>query len=214
MMQRRQQDEPINTYVVPPATNETVRAGWWIPLLQALTGGVLIAVPAGILMHLAWPTLSPWLTAVLVGFVFAFYAWMAYRGRWAWRLERLLNVDLTGDGVIGRPDPAPPLRIELVQEEGKHISFIDLPHADKIPALADGLVNGQRTFAMTTWVGAGNLLSRKEWEDIREALLARGLAVWKNAEAHEQGVELTAAGRVIFRQLADRSPTGRLQVRK
>ena len=59
---------------------------------------------------------------------------------------------------------------------------------------------------MTTWGGGGQFIEPQGMEDIREALSDAALAVWKNVEAHEQGAELTAAGGVIFRQLAHRRP--------
>jgi len=115
------------------------------------------------------------------------------------------------DGYIGKPEPqqAPALpasiRVEVSRDEGRAVDFIDLPYPEKLPALAAGLLAG-RQFAQTSWVGAGQLFSRSEFDQVRDTMIERGLAAWKNPEAKAQGVTLTAAGRAVMRRLANPSP--------
>ena len=97
------------------------------------------------------------------------------------------------------------MRVILEEDQGRHIEFIDLPHADRLPVLAAGLLAG-RSFNQAAWTGAGGLFSRAEFDQLRDVLIERGLAAWKNPNARAQGVELTAAGRAVMRRLAERSP--------
>ncbi len=189
-----------------------LEGGVLVPGLQALLTGFVCGLAA--LAVTAWFGL-PWLA--IGGTVFAVTmagAWLSYRGRWQWLLERILGADLNGDGTIGQPLPLPApkpenIRIELVQNAGHEVEYIDLPFPEKLPLLASGLLEGKRQFSLTAWTGDGQLFSRAEFETLRTELLKRKLAEWKNPEAPAQGIKLTPAGRAIFRRLAGRhdSPT-------
>jgi len=151
----------------------------------------------------AWSKLAvnPWAAGALVGCLFAFITWLSYRNRWSWRLERILGVDLNGDGIIGKPTRPETVRIEMIESGGKDVQFIDLPSADKLPALASGLLEG-RQFSQSVWTGNGQLFTRGEFEALRSELIRRGLASWKNPDAPAQGIVLTAAGRAVFKRIA------------
>jgi hypothetical protein len=189
-------DEPINTIVTPPT--ETITTGVGIPFLQALIGGFLTGLTVGFGVSFFHMGVNCWAAGFMAGSLFTLVFWLAYRGKWEQRLEKLLGMDLSPV----RPAPES-IRVEVVENQGQDTTFIDLPHAEKIPALAEGLLNG-RTFTTTAWVGSGNLLSRKQWEEIRAELLARGMARWNNEEAHEKGVCLTRKGEAVMREIARR----------
>lgn len=195
--------------VIHHTTNPIVE-GVVVPGLQAAITGTLTGVAAGAIS--AWLQLPAWGVAGTATAVASLAAWLSYRGRWAWVLERLLGVDLDRDGFIGKPDPEPEpahsLRIDLTQIEdgGRTREFIDLPSPEKLPLLASGLLNG-RQFSLTTWTGKGQLFSRAEFETLRAELLRRGLAMWNNPDAPAQGITLTGPGRAIFRRLAGLPPT-------
>ena len=175
-----------------------------MPALQCLLTGLLSALAAGTLAALLGG--NGWKWAAGVGSLALLAAWLSYRGDWNSRLERLLGLDLNRDGVIGAPEPEPaaqPVRIELIGDEGRKGDFIDLPASpEKLKALASGIINHQRQFALSFWVGSGQLFSRGEFEGLRAAMLARGLAKWKREGAVNQGVELTPQGRAVLRYLA------------
>lgn len=199
-------NKDIPTYIVPPKTNENLTAGVALPFLQAAIGGILAGASVGALVAVFKLAVSPWAAGGLASCLFAFYSWLSYRGRWSWRLERLLQVDLDQDGFIGQPPQAEHVRVELIQDQGRNQQFIDLPSPDKLPQLAAGLLEG-RTFSQSVWTGGGQLFTRGEFETLRAELLRRGLASWKNPDAPAQGIILTAAGRAIFKRLAAHPPT-------
>ena len=189
---------------------DPLRDGVAVPGLQAAITGAVCGLAA--LAITAWFELPAWGIAGTVAAVATAGAWLSYRGRWQWLLERITGADLNADGYIGKPEPqqAPalsaPIRVEVSRDEGRAVDFIDLPYPEKLPALAAGLLAG-RQFAQTSWVGAGQLFSRSEFDQVRDTMIERGLAAWKNPEAKAQGVTLTAAGRAVMRRLANLSPT-------
>ena len=206
-----QDDNPNDYSYQPPVIHHTtspIVEGVVVPGLQAAITGVLTGLAA--LAVSAWLKLPYWGIGATAFTLAALAAWLSYRGRWAWVLERMLGVDINRDGLIGQPEPEPEpaqsLRIELVQDEGRRGEFIDLPYPEKLPLLAGGLLEG-RQFSLTAWTGKGQLFSRSEFETLRAELLKRGLATWNNPAAPAQGITLTGAGRAIFRRLADQSPT-------
>ena len=175
-----------------------------VPSLRA----VIVAVPAGLLAGLLIGVfkieVNVWYAipiTILITFLFVFWG-SSQRGQWL--IEKIAGADLNKDGFIGRPEPPAPaesVRIELIQDQGRKGDYIDLPYPDKLPALAAGLLAG-RTFNQTAWTGRVGIFSRSEFDQVRDTLIERGLACWKNPEARAQGVELTGAGRAVMRRLA------------
>jgi hypothetical protein len=198
----REPSKPFVDGLVGPVT---------IPLLQAVITGGLAAVCAFSLVLVFRMDVSALAVAGVVFAVVTFGAWMSYRGRWQWVIEKYLGVDLDRDGFIGQPEPVhqlPPLRVIVEEDQGRHAEFIDLPYPEKLPQLAAGLLAG-RTFNQTAWTGHAGIFSRAEFDSLRDTMIERGLLVWKNPEAKAQGVVLTAPGRAVMRRLADvPSPTG------
>lgn len=182
-------------------------------LIVPIVRGWTMAVPIGMLTALTIGAfelshINPWYAAPAVSLtVFTIVFWSSSE-RGQQLIETLIGQDLNNDGVIGDPPkqtPLPPVRIMLESDRGRHTEYIDLPHPEKLPALAAGLLTG-REFAQTTWTGSGQLLSRGEFDAIRDAMLKRGLAAWKNPEAHSKGCVLTAPGRAVCRRLASLPP--------
>ena len=71
-------------------------------------------------------------------------------------------------------------------------------------------VNAGVGFSHAGLAGPHKPLSRSEFEALRDEFVARGLAVWRNPEAHGQGLELTAAGRGMCRKFAELPEPGRI----
>ena len=90
----------------------------------------------------------------------------------------------------------------LEKDNGRETDFIDLPAGpEQLRKLADGLLSG-RQFALSAWSGAGAPFSRSEFERLRDELIKRGLARWRNANAQAQGAELTLPGRAVLRRFS------------
>lgn len=209
-----QEDNERQHYLPPPpvVTNHTdnLLNGVVVPGLQALITAILSGIVAGAVA--AWLHLPYWGIGFTAAAVAALASWLSYRARWAYVLESLLGVDLNRDGFIGaapqQPVQALPesVRVELIQDEGRRGDFIDLPYPEKLPQLAAGLTAG-RSFNQTAWVGSHGIFSRSEFDEVRDTMIERGLAAWKNPEAKAQGVTLTAAGRAVMKRLSNRPPT-------
>lgn len=205
-------DSELKTYYTGGGSGIT--APVTVPFLQAIITGALAGIAGGVVCAVIGFDFSPWAAGFSTWAVVTLGAWLSFRGRWQMVIERALGVDLNHDGVIGEPEPTPApepesIRVELLQEGGRRGDFIDLPHADRLPALASGLLEG-RQFSQTVWTGAGRLYSRAEFEAVRGEMLRRGLCRWKNPQAPAQGVELTPAGRAVLRRLSGKdnpSPT-------
>lgn len=177
-----------------------------VPALKALFLGFFGGMTIGILV--GWAHGHGWLmriNAPLAGLVtgLGLTGWLFFRfsERAHWMIERIAGLDLNMDGYVGQPqviEAPPPLRVVLEQDQGRQVEYIDLPHRDKLPYLASGLAEGTRTFSLDS---CNHVLSRKEFGELRDEMLRRGLARWKNPNAANRGLELTPAGRAIFRRI-------------
>lgn len=191
------------TRYLQPTRQEGFSAAVGIPLLQSLVTGALCGMSiTALCWALEWP--NPGKLGLVGSLLITTGMWAASLSSWMRRIERILGVDLNGDGYIGQvPMAAPPesLRIEVIHDQGRSAQFIDLPSPDKLPLLAAGLLAG-RQFSQSVWTGQSGIFSRSEFEELRAELLKRNLARWKNADSPSQGVELTPPGRAVFRRLA------------
>ncbi len=52
------------------------------------------------------------------------------------------------------------------------------------------------------WIGRGRPFSKAEFVNLRQYLITSGLACWRDQRYPTQGIELTAYGRNVMRQLA------------
>jgi len=180
-----------------------------IPALRAWIVAVPCGALAGLLIGAFGLKINLWYAIPIVSItVFLIIFWTSTQRGQA-LVERLTGTDLNGDGVIGSvpiQEPLPPVRIELVEDQGKHTTYADLPFPDRLPSLAAGLLAG-RQFAQSAWTGHLGIFSRAEFDQLRDEMVRRGLAAWKNESAKAQGCELTAAGRAVMRRLAPPFPT-------
>jgi hypothetical protein len=190
----------------------SLQDGVIVPGLQAgITGGVCGVAAAAIT---AWFDLPFWAIGGTTAAVAMAGAWLSYRSRWQWLLEKITGADLNADGFVGEPTqptapvlPLPPIRVELASNNGHSVDFIDLPvKPEKLSALARGLLAG-RSFNQTAWTGSAGIFSRSEFDALRDTMIERGLLAWRNPESKAQGCDLTAAGRAVMRRLADLPPT-------
>ena len=187
--------------------SDSLRDGVLVPILQALATGILSGLAlAGVLWLAGVESAWRWSLALIP--VVWLVMWLASLSHWRASLERLLNRDLNNDGVIGEQpvriieQPSPEVRVILERDNGRETDFIDLPaQPEQLRQLADGLLSG-RQFALSAWSGTGAPFSRSEFERLRDELIKRGLARWRNANAQAQGAELTLPGRAVLRRFA------------
>lgn len=197
-------ESPVQPHDVKPSEGayfHTREVAVDYPLYQSLIAGGSLGVLTLIAgLYFGWP--RPWslgiLAASLVQCVIWFLSLLRWHG-WVKKLEALIGMDLNRDTYIGeRPEP---LRIELVQEGGHHVTFIELPATqEQLTELANGLLKGI-PFAEGYWTGANRPFSKNEFLCLRDEMLNRGLIAWINIHAHAQGMQLTAAGRAVMRRL-------------
>ena len=177
-----------------------------LPFAAALiTAGMTGAVVLAWAWALKYP--EPLLPAAIVASMAAVLTWLAGydRARRVSELER---------GVIADPPPQPPeikpartIRVELRGDDGQSMDYADLPASfHQLQALAKGLQTGT-PFALSTWAGTGKPFSRAEFETLRAAMIARGLAAWRNERSTAQGANLTRAGEAVIKYLATTPPT-------
>ena len=187
--------------------SDSLRDGVIVPILQALTTGALSGLALGGVLWLAGVE-SAWRWSVALIPVVWLAVWLLSLSHWRASLEKLLQRDLNGDGVIGEQpvriikQPSPEVRVILERDNGRETDFIDLPaQPEQLRQLADGLLSG-RQFALSAWSGAGAPFSRSEFERLRDEMIRRGLARWRNERAQAQGLEVTAPGRAVLRRFA------------
>ena len=179
-------------------------SGVALPLAQAFTTAVIMAGAVGVYCWLLkvpgdwWKYSLGTLAGVLVVF------WLFLLSKWlrlVEPIERLLGVDLNGDGSVGVPEPEPRrLKIELKHDE-RRTQFIDLPYSERLPDFFRSIENGT-PLSESAWCGAGALFSKREFYSLRDACLKAGIMRWKNEQAPAQGLELTPSGRAVMRYVA------------
>jgi hypothetical protein len=182
-----------------------------VPGAKALFTGVACGIVVGIASAVfGWP----WYTFVGGfggGAAGGWFVFVADSNKLLWRVERIIGRDLNDDGDVGEPKgsgrkaPQEPasriLRVEVAQEN--QTRFLDVPQ-DKAVKFARSVLAG-RSMSEQEWkTYFGGI---KEFKEFRGKLLDGGLVRWVNPKAHSQGLELTRAGRAVFRRLANLSPT-------
>lgn len=191
-------DEEPRTIVNQPL--DTITGPVTIPAIQAVITGVLVGLFIGVL--LLWLKASFWFPAWVLSTIGGILlSWLAYRGRWQYVIETVMGVDINHDGVIGVPMKHT-MRVELVEDNGRHVEIIDLPVADKLPVLARGLLAGE-PFSGRRWSVDVDTFTQPEFKQVQDAFLKRNLARWNSARDHRQGVSLTREGAAVCKKLAD-----------
>jgi hypothetical protein len=176
---------------------------------SALVGlGVAVGV-FGVTLLLAvlsrWPWWWPFVAGVVVGAVtFAFATVLLVRDSrsWLWRLEERVGVDLTGDEVVGEPDPEPrEVRVE-VKEGKRRMRWVRVPASEsELEAIADAVLERGRDFSRRELERSG-ALDGERYSEVADAMLTGGLLRYRG-RGPRSGVELSGAGRAFLRQYAN-----------
>jgi hypothetical protein len=189
-----------------PAREASLAADLLVPLGQAMVSG---ALGSGLIV-LALGSVAPslevdgfrlWALSALVISTATWWILLCQTRSLLWAKEKRTGIDLDGDGIVGPPVALPPIQVEVTS--GQKQVYLDLPgKPEALAMLARGVLAG-RPMAEDSWSGRAGPFSRSEFRAIRDTLIERGLATWRNPDAKAQGCELTHAGRAMFRRLAE-----------
>jgi hypothetical protein len=181
---------------------QSKEAALLVPAGQAAVTGAFFGLTLGVVAVLAgWP--KPWAWALITWLLIQAGAWLFLLRDWRkivlYRLENALQRDLTGDLVIGNPQT---VKIELSENEGRSVKFINLPgDPESLAELARGVLNGS-TLAESNWTKNGRPFTRYQFAELRSELIRRGLAEWNSPGTPARGVCLTRTGRAVMAYLA------------
>jgi hypothetical protein len=136
---------------------------------------------------------------VVAGLSFgASWLWLLVDHRRAlWSVERIVGVDLDGDGATG--EPAQRVRVEVVENNGRQarIQYLDLPLSlDKLTDVAQAILEGGASLSRRA---LSDVLTQTEYNNLGPALVESGLA--RDLPGNRR--ELTGAGRSMLRELLE-----------
>lgn len=173
-----------------------------IPFIQASLSGVILGAAAGVLAAV-FEYVYPWRVFWATWAIVQALAWLLLLSRWAKlinRLELALGVDLDQDGRIGTEDRQQPVRVEVIEDGGRHGIYAQLPATEyQLATLARGLLQDNQTLADQVWTGKGRPFDRPTFTALKNELLARGLASWNSPGTPARGLHLTKTGTAVFR---------------
>lgn len=188
----------------------SLSVGVLLPLLQAFITAILLGVVVGATAY--YRDLAAFKLAFLAFAYSLFLMWLWLLAKWlniVSHLEQLTGIDINRDGMIADdPDPENQVitRLEIVKDEGRSTSFLDLPATpEELAKLAQGVLEG-RALTESNWVGSRNLFTRARFSELRDKLIKRGVLCWNSPGTPARGVTLTRPGKAVFQHLASNSP--------
>lgn len=199
-----------------PTQIATVESHFTVPLLWALaTGGfaALVVLPLFILFAPDAFWVALWIGAVAAGIMWLNRMWGL--DIVLWKAETIIGRDVTGDGVVGRPE-ATVIHARVEHEDRKPQDLFlefDLPKETVIElaraALADSeLKKNKIILPEREWKGR---VSPDKLRTFKHDLVKFGLAEWKDAEQPHLGCKLTKAGKGTLRACVLRACTPEVQ---
>lgn len=179
-----------------------------IPLAQSGVTGTITGLLA---LSLAWAARmdNPVVLGAMAATTSHLVTWLILLYRWYSTMEYFESL-LDTKPDIQKNDQAsvktverPNLRLDITNHN--RVQILDLPiQPEQLKGWADGLANGL-SLSESTWTGSGKLFATSEYRSLRDTLIHRGLARWKNPGSPKQGWELTVAGRAVVRETAMQS---------
>ena len=181
-----------------PARAAGVGSDVMVPLLQAAVSGFVIGLLS------LWPTIRffwAWYIPLIIGgvaFAAAWFTLLKSHRQSLWDVERFTN-ELHQE----QPEPAQMYVKLRIDEDGQHTKFVDLPlDPAQLQTIARATVNG-RSFSLASWAGRGKLLSRSQFETLRDWLLDNDYGRWADENNHAAGFDFTNKGRALWRGLVE-----------
>ena len=92
------------------------------------------------------------------------------------------------------------VRLVITDDNSQRYAHLPLPK-DELRTIAKATLNG-RPFTLASWAGDGRMLSRSQFEDLRDWLIKAGYAKWADERSRNKGVVVTAKGKAVMRGLA------------
>jgi hypothetical protein len=157
----------------------TVVADFVVPLLVATAIAAFFAAP--------WVVLQLYVVAAMVGSVLwllAFIWRIRVSDERAWRVETYIDAGITGDGVVGRPEPVLIDGAKAAERGRQDRSAAELERMAQFVELAGRGVTSQKAMASYGF-------DRDEWERRVGILIGLDVASWRKG-GKSQGWELTS----------------------
>jgi len=189
-----------------PAREATVSADVVVPFLQSMVTGLMATLVAGALvvgLRLQWQY------SLLAGGLALCMTWLyllADHRKSLWSVERYeQDIAQPAAPTSAERDRPQNVKVKLeVNESTGRIRYGHLPiDLERLSAMARSINNG-RPFSVSAWSGRGKLLSRSEFEALRDWLLESGYARWRDDNNRNLGVEFTRQGAAFWRGVAER----------
>ena len=176
---------------VPAGNMGTVESAVKVPVLQSLLMALVALLLTGLgAIRWGWHWTSPVIAAV-IAFCLAAWLLLVDSRRLLRTVETVIGKDLDGDGEVGFT-----VEITDLTEDKKRVSYAHFPaRPEQVERFATAALNGWLT------VNSPHRLSRRRFTQLRDVALDRGLLAWRCEDARQQGVELTAVGRHVFKRL-------------
>ena len=174
-----------------------------IILMIAVFTGLILGVTVWVLFALLDYS-RPWWYGAGATVITISITWLILLRRSVRIIEDILDVDLDRDGYIGEPEQ-PRIIIMDESDKGRTEGLIlhDLPGGEyKFARMAAGVLQDEIPLAERFWTGSAGPYSLKEFRDLRDYLLLRGLLSWVSEQDHRQGIEIQPAGRALMRNYA------------
>ena len=188
-----------------PARSATVSADVVVPFLQALVTGLMTTLVAVVPVYFLR---LPFQVTLLAGGIALCMTWLyllADHRKSLWSHERYER-DIEQPVAPSLIDQARPKEVKVklaVNESTGRMRFGHLPiDHERLCSMARALKNG-RSFSVSAWSGRGKLLSRSEFETLRDWLLDSNYAQWRDDHNRNLGVEFTSRGEAFWRALAE-----------
>jgi len=187
-----------------PAREATVSADVVVPFLQSLVTGLMaVIVAGGVVLGLKLPVQF----AAVAGGLALCMTWLyllADHRKSLWSHERYERDLEQPAAPAPADDRSKEVKVKLeVNESTGRIRYGHLPiDHERLSAMARAINNG-RSFSVSAWSGRGKLLSRSEFETLRNWLLESNYARWRDDHNRNLGVEFTSRGAAFWRGLAD-----------
>lgn len=179
----------LRVSVAVPGLQALVSASWWF---LAMFGMV------SVWNFLGLPKVPAWAVGVVAFSLVGLWSWRILLDDWRHKIYGLEDTHQEPAQMDYHPEP---IRIELASDNGRSMSYIDLPvDVDRLQLLGSGLVEGE-SFTEARWVG--DAFSRREFVLLRDTMIRRGMAAWVSERDTARGVKITQKGMAIFRYVSN-----------